>query len=288
MAYTVATSFNRFLENINITGDHRETCNARRDRIVSLLGNHFIILEAFASGSIPKQTAVRGYADLDVIVALNYGKHIDGKLPSQVLQSVRDALGEYRTGVRKNGQAVTLYYETWPNVDIVPVSRVANNGVIVGYEIPDMNKEEWIPSNPKNHSERISERVSSYGPAFRRIIKMIKWWNHQHSTYLRSYHIEVLALEVLDGYFSDYSWNVFQFFDKAYERIDSRYMWYEGAFVDDYLGYSDRQEVLKRLDTARTKARSAWHETYGERNNHERAINIWRQIFGDKFPAYGS
>jgi hypothetical protein len=205
-----------------------------------------------------------------------------------VLQAVRDALGEYRTGVRKNGQAVTLHYETWPNVDIVPVPRVGGGGVVTGYEIPDMNKEEWIPSNPKKHSDQMSRRVTGYGPAFRRIIKMIKWWNHQHSAYLRSYHVEVMALEILDGYFSDYSWEVFQFFEKAYELVKSPLMWYEGAFVDDYLSYQDRQEALKRLDTARTKARDAWYQTYGERNNHERAIAVWRQIFGDKFPAYGA
>jgi tRNA nucleotidyltransferase (CCA-adding enzyme) len=108
MAYTIQTAFDQFFEAINLGGDHRETANARRDRIVALLSNHFTILEAFSTGSIPRYTALRGKADLDVMVVLHYGKHIEGKSPTQVLQSVRDALAEYRSQVRKNGQAVTL------------------------------------------------------------------------------------------------------------------------------------------------------------------------------------
>jgi tRNA nucleotidyltransferase (CCA-adding enzyme) len=140
MPYTVRASFDAFYENINLSGDHRETANTRRDDIVSKLGRTFSIIEAFSSGSIPKYTALKNHADLDVIVALHYGKHVEGKTPIQVLQSVRDALAEWRTGVRKNGQAVTLYYKTWPNVDIVPVSRTTNDdGAVLHYNVPDSN-----------------------------------------------------------------------------------------------------------------------------------------------------
>lgn len=34
MAYTVPVSFDKFRENIELTGDHRETANARKDDIV--------------------------------------------------------------------------------------------------------------------------------------------------------------------------------------------------------------------------------------------------------------
>jgi hypothetical protein len=79
MPYTVAASFEKFRENIEISGDHRETANNRRDHIVSLLKNGFEVIEAFPSGSIPRYTAIKGYADLDVMVALHYSKHIKDK-----------------------------------------------------------------------------------------------------------------------------------------------------------------------------------------------------------------
>lgn len=287
MPYTVPVSFDRFFDAINLSGSHRDTANRRRDDIVSSLEKTFDIVEAFASGSIPRYTALSGYADLDVIVALHYTKHIKGKSPSEVLQAVRDTLSEYRTNVRKNGQAVTLYYKTWPNVDIVPCSRVRNDsGEVTSYSIPDMNTEKWLSSTPKRHSTNIESKSSICGASFRKIIKMIKWWNHQHSGILQSYHIEAMANEIFTAPLGDMPWEIFSYFDNAARLISSPF-WYEGSFVDDYLSWSTRNQAQTRLETARDKARSAWHMTYGLNDDHEGAIRIWRQIFGDKFPAYG-
>ena len=191
MPYTVAVSFDRFIENISLTGDHRETANARKVRIVSLLGNTFTILDSFPSGSVPRRTAVKGHADLDVIVVLHWAKHIKGKMPQEVLQEVRDALGEYRTNVRKNGQAVTLHYDSWPNVDIVPVSVTYNNNKSVNhYNVPDMNQGSWLVSRPRRHSKAIDDKALRCGPAFLNIVRMIKEWNKEHSDLLTSFHIE--------------------------------------------------------------------------------------------------
>jgi hypothetical protein len=104
---------------------------------------------------------------------------------------------------------------------------------------------------------------------------------------MESYHVEVLCLRIFDGVISDYPWAVFQFFDKAVTLVKSP-LSYEGGYADDYLDNDfDRKEVLRRLEAARDKALTAWHLTHDERSEHEKAIAIWRQIFGDKFPAYG-
>lgn len=287
MPYTVAVSFDKFFENINLGGDHREIANRRRDDIVATLGKSFEIVEAFSSGSIPKFTALKQHADLDVIVALHYSKHVKDKTPTHVLQSVRDALAEWRTGVRRNGQAVTLHYKTWPNVDIVPVSRTMNgDGTVSHYNVPDSNSDTWIKSRPKALAGTIEARSSECGYNFRRIIKMIKHWNRIHSDYLRSYHIEVLALNVLSGVLDDTPWHVYKFFDDARKLLEGP-LWYDTGLADDYLSWSDRQEVLRRFDTAVQKSRDAWYKTYGENHDDKGAIEIWRQVFGAEFPSYG-
>ena len=287
MAYTVSSSFEKFYSNINLSGDHRDIANRRRDDIVSTLEKKFTILEAFSTGSIPRYTAVKGYADLDIIVALHYGNHIKDRKPSEVLQEVRDALGVYRNNVRKNGQAVTLYYKTWPNVDIVPASRVLDySGNITSYNIPDMNTETWLSSKPKSHSKNIIDSSSSCGPRFRQIITMIKWWNKKHSSILQSYHIEVMALKIFTGQLSDYSWEVYLYFKEANQLIQSN-LWHDGSQVDSYLDWNKRYEAHKRLETAQDRALEAWYKTFGDNNDHRGAIKIWRQIFGDKFPVYG-
>ncbi len=285
MAYSILQAFNQFYDAINVSGDHRETANTRRDWLVSLLGKSFEVLEAFGTGSIPRFTALKGKADLDIMVVLHYSKHIKDKTPTQVLQSVRDALGEYRNQVRKNGQAVTLHYDTWPNVDIVPVSRsVDSKGNVTHYNVPNANTNNWIESNPKSHSSELDSYAGNCGTDFRKVIKMMKSWNNCHSGYLQSYHIEVMALKSFHSKLDDLPWNMFQFFDKCYGLTGSS-LWHDRGFCDDYLSYSDREEVKKRLSWARDKARDAWYQ--GRHNNTEKAIIYWKQIFGDSFPSYG-
>jgi hypothetical protein len=287
MATTVETAFNAFYEQINLGGDHRETANTRKDDVVAILKKDFEVLDAFATGSIPKFTALNGNADLDVMVVLHYGKHIKGKTPSQVLESVQKSLAEFRTNVRKNGQAVTLYYKTWPNVDIVPACRVTNNdGSVNYYEVPNAHNGTWIQARPRKFANEIEAKAKECGQNFRRIIKITKHWNLKHSEFLSGYHMEVLALNVFSGNLDDTSWNVFQFFDNARPLLQSS-LWHELGYVDDYLSYSDRAEVLKRIDTAMTKSRDAWYLTHGGRGDHKGAIELWKQVFGDRFPSYG-
>lgn len=288
---TVDQVFFEFHDSINITGDQREICSSRRDSIIAYLKKDFHIVEAFASGSIPKYTANRGYADLDVIVALHYGQHCKDRLPSQVLQSVRNALSGYKTGSRKNGQAVTLYYDTWPNVDVVPAFQTGDDyGNVLYYNIPDMNTQTWIRSNPKMHSAAIKERASTYGAEFRKIIKMVKWWNRKHSSYLQSYHIEVLALQSLTSSFTNFPLEMSIFFRKACESLESSFLGlpslqYLDSYVDGYLTISDREEALKRVRSARDLSLEAWGATFGNPPNQQRAMALWRQMFGEKFPS---
>jgi len=287
MPYSVALSFSYFYDNINLPGNHRDTANRRRDDIVSSLKKKFDVMESFSSGSIPRYTALKGHADLDIIVALHYSNHIKDKKPSEVLQDVRDVLAEFKTNVRKNGQAVTLHYKTWPNVDIVPCCRVIDdNGKVISYSIPDMNTENWITSKPKLHTSKMTLKSSECGQNFRRVITMIKYWNRKHGKYLQSYHIEVLAINIYTGAMGDTAWDIYTFFNKALELVSNN-LWYEGAYVDSYLTWNSRQEALKRLETAKDKSLTAWSKTYDDSNDDEAAITIWRQIFGDKFPAYG-
>ena len=105
---------------------------------------------------------------------------------------------------------------------------------------------------------------------------------------LEGYHIEALALHTLTGTFDSYQWNIYRFSDLAYTLAKSL-LWHDGSFVDNYLylNPSTRAEILSRLATARDKSLSAWHATYDGNDDDKKGIEIWRQVFGDKFPAYG-
>ena len=249
------------------------------------------IVEAFSTRSIIRGTALKGVADVDVICALHYGKHIKNKTPQQVLESVREALSEYNAQIiKKNGQCVTLYFKSWPNVGIVSACQVANNNVITRYELPDANSGNWIPSNPKLHDAPIAKR----NQRSRERIQMIKCWNGAHSEYLQSFHIETMELFtsepstfVVSG--DARAWEVFQFFDQVVPMIAGALKHPNGASPDvsEYLSVQDRKEAKNRLEAARDNARTAWVYTLSDYRNEKKSIEIYRTIFGDKFPAYG-
>lgn len=287
MAFTIPVAFDKFVENISVTEVQAETAERRRKDLVETLEGNFEILASFPTGSLARGTAVRGFADLDIMVVLHFSKHIKGKSPEEVLQTVRDVLSDYKTNVRKNGQAVTLYYKSWPNVDIVPVSRSVNEeGNVTHYNVPDANAGTWITSKPVRHSNAIAERAKTDGEGFLSVVQMAKWWNHQHSEYLQSFHIEAIALKTPISTTADFTWDMFQYFETAWTYLQGP-LWYDGSQVDSYLSSSDRKEVLTRLETAKKKACSAWYLTYNQRNDHKAATELWQQIFGDKFPNYG-
>jgi hypothetical protein len=280
----VEDAFEQFHREINLPGNHRATANRRAEWIVGRLRPHFTVIDAFPIGSIPKYTALQDHADLDVLVVLHHSKHIKNRLPSTVLANVRKALGPGVGRVRRNGQAVTMTFTSWPNVDVVPASRtMTSDGTKVSrYKIPDMNRELWLPTRPRRHSSKINAAASVRGPLFRQIIKMVKDWSRRQPVKLQSYHIEVIALKTSSTW-DEYTWPIFQWFDAAIEAVD--WCWHDGQDISGYLSPADADKAKAQLQQAKDAARWAWWLTYGDRAAHREAIGIWKQIFGRRFPG---
>jgi len=281
--YTIGVSFNKFIENITITGNQSDTAQARSQSIVNLLAKDFDILESFPMGSLISGTSLKGYADADVMLVLHYGKHVKDKTPEKLLQDVRDKLSEYNTRMaKKNGQAVTLYFKTWPNVDIVPACRVVSHEEFYCYEIPNMNNGSWIEARPKIHITNMNKFTSSK----LNLVKMIKEWNRKHSSYLSSFHIEVIASSY-ENFNGDYAWHVYKFFEHMNEKIQCQIPSPAGlgGYVDDYLSYSSRAEVKQRVETALGKSRIAW--SYSHNGKDQDSIEEFCSIFRERFPSYG-
>ena len=284
--YHVDTGFHDFHDRINLPGNHRETANARKDWIASKLKPVYNILDTFTLGSIPKYTALREHADLDVMVVLHFGEHIEGKTPAEVLDDLRIMLGAGPGSVRRNGQAVTMRFKSWPNVDVVPASvRYADQEAkkVDYYSIPDMHRGEWLRTRPRKHSKAIASAAQLNGLKFRQVIKMIKEWNRRQEVQLQSYHIEVIALKMWHS-FDDYSWAIYNWFEAAEENIWACF--HEGVDIVEYLD-GKYTTVLEQLREARELASDGWYLTYNGRDRHQEAYAKWRKIFGSKFPAYG-
>lgn len=278
MPHTVPFTFHKFLEAISIPDDVAPTVESRRREILSLLGKSFEIVGAFPTGSLVRRTGLRSKSDLDVFVALG-ARHFGGRPPRQVLEDVRAALSDYNAQiVRKNGQAVTLYFKTWPNVDIVPAAMV---GGATGFKIPNSNDGAWIGTNPLAH-DRV---VAGLTEAGRELVRIVKAWNHAHSGYFQSFHIEVIAAALMlsgDPGDTDDGWPLAlsMFFDLALKMTEA-----STRISADY-GVDDWSELRKRLRTAHELALDAWHAAY-EYGDAKACIEKSRVLLGGSFPAYG-
>ena len=233
-------------------------------------------------GSIPRFTALQDHADVDVMAVLHWERHIKGRKPSQVLTTVRDALGAGPGSIRRNGQAVTIRFQSWPDVDVVPASRTDDNGTVTGYRIPDMNREVWLATNPPKHSNEINTAAAARGPRFRQVIKMLKDWNRRQPTRLQSYHIEVIALELSTSW-TDHGYPIMKWFEAAQPACD--WLYHEGDDVSAYLAGDQAHKAKQLLLPAERQAESAWLASV--KKDHRRAITLWKSIFGQRFPGYG-
>lgn len=185
--------------------------------------------------------------------------------------------------VKKNGQAVTLYYTKWPNVDIVPASRVSNSdGTVDHYNIPDMTRGTWLQTRPRRHNKA----MAGLSLKQRQMIQMLKCWNSAHSDIMQSYHLAVLVMSLPDVT-SEWSFEIRYFFEEATKKADGplHHPKDEDNEVDSYLDYSSRAGLKDRLELAGSRAASA--ETAVARGDAEEAMRLYRVIFGEKFPAYG-
>lgn len=282
MPYLVSTSFDKFIENITVGGDPKKTATARRDSIMDLLKEKLEILDAFPTGSLVRNTALKNSSDVDVVIVLHYGKHIENKTPKQLLESVQSALGDYNAKiVKKNGQAVTLYFKTWPNVDIVPAKRVTSGQNYI-LKIPDANTGRWITIDPKSHDVKIAN-LPLRG---RRLVRMIKCWNKSHSSYLLSYHIERILLSANPTHDGDkwteddWPWALSRYFEQAVKMTEP------STVISTEYGLEDWKQLRDRLKRAHEISHEAWSAIYTDKNA-EKSIGRLRVLFGDKFPAYG-
>ena len=285
MAYTVEESFAQFINNISVSCDFTNIAEDRTKLMLNLLNKKFDVLEIFPVGSLLTFTAIKGYVDIDIVVVLHYSKYIKKRLPLEILKVVKNVLSAYHTKItKKNTHAVHFEFQNAPNVNIIPASRVSNENKFSHYNIPSIDKDIWIPANPKIHTQKMRE-FSVYKS---QLVQIIKEWNRQNSSYLSSFHIDNIALLYEDEVDSDLPWHVCKFFKHMRETLETDILNPNGlgSYVDDYLDDYSRAKVIQLVDDMITLTYDAWYDVYTDKE-HRISIETYRACFGERFPAYG-
>jgi len=287
MAITITSSFQKLKENLEITGLQRSTASTRQTNVRSVIENEMEVLDSFLTGSYSRSTMISplSEADIDIFVVLD-SKYFERGGQSNLLDKVKRVLLKTYTKtpkISRNGQAVTITFTDFV-VDVVPAFYRKGGG----YFIPNSTQKIWIATNPKTHVEIIVEKNKEHSGDLVPIVKMIKGWNRNINHSFVSFRLEILAMEIFENVtISDYSSGMRYFFDKGRERI--KYKAQDpvsyGGKISGLRNITSQDEAVSRFETAYNRAIKA--EQFARNGNIENAVNEWRKIFGDYFPAFG-
>ena len=161
------------------------------------------IVDSYLSGSYPRDTAIQPLEDVDVIFIIAPDEWLTNPFdrlfsgqpePETVLKSFLNAI-RYRyqdSSLRLQNKSVRLrLYHL--DIDVVPaIERGSNDGSIL---IPDREKDDWIVTAPKKHSETASVINQQQGGRFKPLVKLLKYWNCNlpSTARFKSFAVETLA-----------------------------------------------------------------------------------------------
>lgn len=288
IAKTILESFRIFKQNLEITGLQQSTVSTRQQHVREVIESDLNVLDSFLTGSYSRHTMIAplSEADIDIFIVLDpsYYKE-NGQV--ELLDLIRKTLLKTFTKtpkISRNGQAVTITFEDFI-VDVVPAFRRKGGGFL----IPNSITKRWLSTDPKKHVDIISQENDKHNGDLVPLIKMVKTWNKTINNHFRSFHLEVMAMQILNGVtISNYSYGARYLFDKGKDYVKKKnpdpagY----GDDVGSYLNTNEKiSDAAKKFETACTRARKA--EEYENRGDTKGAIDEWKKIFGNYFPSYG-
>lgn len=287
MATTVKEAFKTFRSRLEITDLQAQTVSTRQQNVRKAVAAELTVLTDFLTGSYCRSTLIAplSQADVDIFVVLD-PKYYEKDGQAALLERVKRALKKQYdlSDISRDGQAITITFSDF-KVDVVPGFYRSGGG----YLIPNTQGSTWIETNPKEHERLSSENNQAHNGDLVPLEKMIKRWNREIGRHFRSFHLEVLAWDILDGVtISSFSSGARYYFDKGRTTIKQKNA--DPAGYGGDVGYyissqTQIDEAVSRFTTAYNRAIKA--EEYEAKGKVADAIGEWRKIFGDTFPAYG-
>jgi len=293
MVRTIPEAFKVFKSNLKITDQQLSAVSIRQQNIRKAMENGLEVADSFLTGSYYRHTMIAPLkeTDIDIFVILNskYFHNYNGQNGGQagLLDLVKRVLKKTypkTSDISRSGQAVTIQFTDFI-VDVVPAFERQGGG----YLIPNSITQGWLQTDPKRHVEIMAAENKSHSADLVPLIKMVKAWNRMMNTFFRSFHLEVMTMQLLHNVtISDFPSGVRYFFDKGRSYVTKKNPDPAG-YGDDVGSYLNSQDKIdnaaSRFETAYTRAVKA--EDYGNKGVIFDAFAMWKLIFGKYFPSYG-
>lgn len=293
----VLKRFQTFVENLELTALQEADGWTKISGVVSCLnsayyGHNSKTDNAFLIGSWAKGTRVRPPRDVDLYFLLPiavyerfdaYSSLVNKQ--SALLQEVKSKLlATYPNSNIKGDGPVVLAGFTSYNVEIVP-AFVYSNDERSYYVCDTKNGGKYKKTMPLHEVDVISAADARNATNVRRLIRMLKAWQSWCSVPIKSFYLELLAIEFLDqcawrmnGYFY-YDWISRDFFQWMITKANT-HLWAPGTYEMLWLGDAWKS----RAESAHARAVKACD--YERANDMTSAGDEWQKIFGLDIPKY--
>lgn len=274
---SINDQFLEFYENIKLTSSQREDAKTKYTGVCKKLHDVYYPIVAYSGntklliGSYAKHTHIRPARDIDVIFIMpsdKFNQYDDNQSngQAQLLQDIKKILEEKYpdTPIKAFGKVVVLEFaDTQHNVELLPAWEREDKT----FTIPNSEKGGfWEHWDPRSEIQVIEDSNTKTGKT-RSLIRMVKKWSENCSVKLKSYQIEKKVLDFFSSFSS---------FEDEYSFL-----------VRDLFGYFYRSasddSVKSHLNTAYSRAKKACD--FEKEGLLEKAVEEWRKIFGDDFPA---
>jgi Second Messenger Oligonucleotide or Dinucleotide Synthetase domain len=295
MATTVRQAFDQYVSNLKLRDRQETLVSQRRANVVRALAQNLSLHTEKSKliGSWDRHTLTRylSEGDVDVMVILHYGanKHWDtsgGTINAlNSFKAILDSSYPY-TQKRRHRNCITMQFSEF-RLDVVPAFK--NDGGY--YKIPDSIRQQWVKTDPFSFAQKISEVNATMDRNFVPLIKMVKGWNREVGWPIQSFHLECLMYSRYRTYTKSYTYSSMLkfFFEDLSDYLHARcYDPVQGDQVDTYLdegGTRTRRDAIRKARTAAAKAAEAFKDE--DKYHPSIAINEWKALLGEFFPAYG-
>lgn len=289
----VTARFSAFLSNIALTPNQLDDGKRKQRGVISCLnwayyGHGSETENAFLIGSWGKNTQVRPPRDVDLYFLLppevyyRFENHQHGK-QSALLQEVKAKLlvSYPRSNIKGDGPVVLADFVDTFSVEVVPAFALQEPNAYWVCNTRDGGS--YQRTRPRDELVAVDDADRRFANNARPLIKMLKVWQKKCNVPIKSFHLELLAIQFLEqspwreNSVFYYDWICRDFFSWLCRRANT-YLLAPG--IDEVLLLGDRW--LTMAQTAARRASLACEYEY--LNSMIDAGNTWQMIFGDDIP----
>lgn len=290
---------NEFFENIlgrinlKIDDTERKNIEKKHNKLREALREKLPLKDDFLTGSYARHTLIKPKSgnnkfDVDIFVAFD-NEHYGQKELSDLRQMVYKALLDIKdqrpdlgiTHVNDSQRrSICVEFGTDFTMDIVPAIEIEKD---VLYKIFDKKTLKALKSNPKLHARLLPEANERTGGKLVPIIKILKSWKREKCDYVKSFHLELLAVTILGGAeIASYAEGIQKFFNEAGSKLKKACLTDPANnqhFIDAYLDDDGKRQDV--LDTVQKESVIANEAMAIDESKEKSILEKWSLIFED-------